>query len=109
MPDAPASARPLPATGPHEVRTDLMVADIARGNERLITSERNFFGVVKVIENGKPGSAAERRELVHGWISHGLQLREPVLRRLPTSYYTHSSGAARAIALMRAAITTVRP
>ena len=28
MPDAPASARPLPATGPHEVRTDLMVADM---------------------------------------------------------------------------------
>lgn len=28
MPDTPASVRPLPATGPHEVRTDLMVADM---------------------------------------------------------------------------------
>jgi len=28
MPNTPASARPLPATGPHEVRTDLMVADM---------------------------------------------------------------------------------
>lgn len=28
MPAPPASARPLPTTGPHEVRTDLMVADM---------------------------------------------------------------------------------
>jgi hypothetical protein len=51
---------------------------------------RNFYGALRVMDfsDGK----RRVRELSHGTITHGLQILDPRLRHLPTSYYGRDSG-----------------
>jgi hypothetical protein len=49
--------------------------------------ERNFFGVIKVLDDRE----AQLHLLVNGSILHGLESTEPALRDEPTSYY-HRKG-----------------
>lgn len=51
--------------------------------------ERNFFGVLRVLEIGGESPFVVLR---HGTTRHGLQYRSPGLRRLPTAYYGQISG-----------------
>jgi hypothetical protein len=60
-----------------------------------IVAKRNFYGVLRVWQTGT--DEATKRILVHGTIMHGNQYSDPVLRREPTTYYTATSGVARAI------------
>jgi SAM-dependent methyltransferase len=64
-----------------------------------ILATRNFYGVLRVQEAGvvDPGS---RRTLVHGTIMHGNQYLSPVLRRVPTTYYTNTSGIGRLLEML---------
>jgi len=62
---------------------------------------RNFYGVLKVQSMFRePGT--ESYELYHGRILHGIQLRDPLRRREPTTYYVEGSGPALAIQNLRA-------
>jgi SAM-dependent methyltransferase len=46
--------------------------------------DRSFFGVLRVVENFRPGY----RALVHGAALHGLQATSGEARRVPLTYYT---------------------
>ena len=65
-------------------------------NVHLIS--RNFYGVVRVIERRKETPAAAYYELAHGGTRHGLQLLDPKLARLPTTYYGLTSGVGQTLA-----------
>jgi MFS family permease len=58
---------------------------------------RNFFGVVQVrhVDTGIPEQ--EANVLVDGETMHGLQLMDPAVRGVPTSYYSEGSGIGLAI------------
>jgi SAM-dependent methyltransferase len=64
-------------------------------NDTIVTA-RNFYGVLRVKEHGRD-STSHRRSLVHGTILHGTQYRDNELSRLPTTYYTSTSGVGRAL------------
>ena len=56
---------------------------------------RNFYGGLRVMET------ADRRIMVHGAVSHGVQLRNDPDGRRATAYYAPGSGIAEAIARTR--------
>jgi SAM-dependent methyltransferase len=66
-------------------------------------SERNFYGVLRVKEYGRPGEERYLRRLVHGAIMHGEQYQSERWRRFLTSYYTEYSGIGAAIHSKQAA------
>jgi len=63
-----------------------------------ILATRNFYGVLRVQEGGV--EAGRHLSLVHGTILHGNQYLAPDLARIPTTYYTQTSGAGRALESM---------
>jgi len=65
--------------------------------EDVRLSERNFYGVLRVKEYGRPGEERYLRRLVHGAIMHGEQYQSERWRRFLTSYYTEYSGIGAAI------------
>jgi len=74
----------------------------------VIWTGRNFYGVLKVREHGAPESPLFHRRLVHGGILHGEQYLDESKRRLPTMYYTETSGVGRAIGLKMAQAAKIR-
>ncbi len=70
--------------------------DGMREQRDVLTSERSFYGVLRVKEYS-PGEESHLRRLVHGTILHGEQYMHGDLRRLITTYYTPSSGIGAAI------------
>ncbi len=72
-----------------------------------IVTARNFYGVLRVQEY-RAGSATDRRSLIHGTIMHGTQYAAAELRRLPTSYYTMTSGIGRVLELRHPSLTPLR-
>ncbi|HYL73548.1 MAG TPA: fused MFS/spermidine synthase [Bryobacteraceae bacterium] len=58
---------------------------------------RNFYGVLRVNDAPDTDSQTGVRRLVHGTITHGVQIADPKRRRIATSYYGHKSGMGRAI------------
>ena len=64
-------------------------------NTKIIAAERNFYGVVSVVEVKEPAGAV--RYMVNGQTQHGMQFREKSLRGKPTSYYGRDSGVGLAI------------
>ncbi len=58
---------------------------------------RNFFGVVEVRHVDTGIALQEANVLVDGETMHGLQLLDPAVRDLPTSYYSDESGIGLAI------------
>ena len=65
----------------------------AESNALAVT--RNFYGGLRVLET------RDRRVMVHGAVSHGVQLIADKQGRQPTAYYAPGSGIAEAIALTR--------
>ncbi|HVY26594.1 MAG TPA: fused MFS/spermidine synthase [Polyangiaceae bacterium] len=61
-----------------------------RGGQ-VIERRRSFLGPLKVVDT-KDG-----RLLLHGRIQHGMQLREPELRRTPTMYFGAGTAVARVL------------
>lgn len=64
-----------------------------------IAMTRNFFGVLRVLEQDKDNPADHRLTLMHGRIEHGFQYIDPEKRHWPTSYFGPESGAGLAIIL----------
>ena len=66
-------------------------------NTGYLSMERNFYGALKVAENGSPGESDWTRGLLHGTINHGEQFLAAERRDLPTTYYSEESGLGIAI------------
>ncbi|MDM8524430.1 fused MFS/spermidine synthase [Desulfococcaceae bacterium HSG8] len=65
-------------------------------SEGLLANNRNFYGVIRVIESGK-GSSLHRYKMYHGQINHGIQFQDPRKMRKPTTYFSSHSGIGLAI------------
>ncbi len=85
------------------IATALAIVVLALGGvliDRILNSEddvrfaaRNFYGVLRVIEDNAEGEM----QLLHGRITHGIQYEDSDRSRMPTSYYTENSGIGLAI------------
>ncbi len=64
----------------------------------LIHTERNFFGVLRIMDWEKDSPENRRRILKHGSTIHGAQLLGTGYRRRPISYYGVSTGIGLALA-----------
>ena len=63
-----------------------------RANPDIIYRGRNFYGVLTVFEHRKDEPRGHHYLLQHGRITHGLQLADPQLQTLATTYYGNQSG-----------------
>src|ERR1022692_4606516 len=59
--------------------------------------ERNFYGQLKVQDDGDPAGEFSSRTLVHGTINHGSQFFNEVYRHEPVTYFCPQSGIGRAM------------
>jgi hypothetical protein len=57
---------------------------------RVVT--RNFYGELRVVDDGDPGDEDASRALLHGRINHGIQMLDPRYRRTPVAYFCEESG-----------------
>src|SRR5262249_17740419 len=55
-------------------------------NAHIVFRERNFYGIKSVIDE------RDDLKLVNGSIVHGMQLKNPSTRDVPTAYYDFGSG-----------------
>ena len=62
-----------------------------RSAKDAISISRNFYGVLRVVEQS-PNSEYHSYRLLHGGITHGLQFVDPSLATLATTYYNEPSG-----------------
>ncbi len=75
----------------------LLNEDVERAHANVITMERNFYGVLRVLD-ALPDDPAQRRiELVNGAILHGFQYQAPEKSGWPTTYYGPESGVSIAL------------
>ena len=65
-------------------------------SEDVLASNRNFYGVIRVIESSK-GKSSHRYKMYHGQINHGIQFQDQKKMRRPTTYYAKHSGIGLAI------------
>jgi SAM-dependent methyltransferase len=72
----------------------LQIRDSVRGARVLV---RNFYGGLKVRDNGPATQLDATRTLTHGTINHGEQFLNPARRDLPTTYYGPDTGVGLAI------------
>lgn len=70
--------------------------------EGVVETRRNFFGVLRVQEEGTRGEVDHVLGLRHGNILHGVQWTHPSRVREPTTYYTRGTGLYGAIEAARA-------
>ncbi len=59
--------------------------------------KRNFYGSLRVRENGSAGELDQYRTLLHGAINHGEEWLHPTKRRDPLTYYCPATGVGVAI------------
>ncbi len=62
-----------------------------------VVLHRDFYGTLRVKEDGPPDDRQTIRRLVHGVISHGSQYTHESLRDKPISYFGPDSGIARVV------------
>lgn len=70
---------------------------IATTLEDNVAMKRNFFGVLRVLEENGEDPQRRRLTLMHGRIEHGFQFTDEEKRYWPTSYFGPDSGAGLAI------------
>ena len=73
--------------------TAALIMQLRRQDGTLLYRERNFYGALRVQEQDDHG--IKYVELMHGRITHGVQLESQ--RDLPTTYYDRDSGVGLAI------------
>jgi spermidine synthase len=61
------------------------------GQKDVKAMSRNFYGVLRVLEIF-PDDPLHGFRLINGNINHGVQLVDPVMKNVPTSYYGEDSG-----------------
>ncbi len=57
-----------------------------------VLATRNFYGVLRIWENNPESDELRSFQLTHGKTAHGFQFESDVLRELPTTYYSETSG-----------------
>jgi hypothetical protein len=75
------------------------------GYRRMV---RNFYGALKVQDEGSASDPNATRGLLHGTINHGEQFRSAARRDLPTTYYAEESGIGIAIRDRQLAVGRLR-
>lgn len=65
---------------------------------RVLEQERNFYGVLALIERDRDDPALHRFVMRHGTTVHGSQFADPARQRVPTAYYSEDSGVGLALA-----------
>ena len=65
-------------------------------SDGVLASNRNFYGVIRVIETSKDRSS-HRYKMYHGQINHGIQFQKGKLKRKPTTYFSVHSGIGLAV------------
>jgi hypothetical protein len=73
---------------------------ISSFSDSSLVMERNFYGGLRVMEYDE-GTEDEKRILVHGTITHGMQFTLPERSREAVSYYGPSSGVGMVLKYMR--------
>ena len=58
---------------------------------------RNFYGELRVEDEGADDEVDADRKLLHGRINHGIQMRDPQFRRTPVAYFCAASGIGHAM------------
>src|SRR5947209_2664197 len=58
---------------------------------------RNFYGELRVLDEGTDDDPDADRKLLHGRINHGIQMRDPKYRRTPVAYFCTASGIGHAM------------
>lgn len=58
---------------------------------------RNFYGELRVEDEGNDDEIDADRKLLHGRINHGIQMRAPQYRRTPVAYFCEASGIGHAM------------
>ncbi|MDF3024118.1 MAG: hypothetical protein K0R10_1479 [Alphaproteobacteria bacterium] len=66
----------------------LLVSEIIIPRD-IVTTTRNFYGVIKVFDRPQVIAGKERivRFMYHGTTTHGIQIRDPELEKMPTAYF----------------------
>ncbi len=59
--------------------------------------QRNFYGMLRIQDEGDFADQTRVRQLLNGVINHGQQFLHPARRKEPTTYYCAESGAGQAI------------
>ncbi len=75
----------------------LLDEDVDRAHANVITMERNFYGVLRVVDALTDDPAQRRIALVHGTILHGFQYQAAEKRGWATTYYGPESGVSIAL------------
>ncbi len=57
-----------------------------------VSADRNFYGILRVVDENRGRPESHRLVLLHGRISHGWQYTSPDLRDTATAYYGENSG-----------------
>lgn len=70
---------------------------IARLHKDVVAQNRNFYGVLRVLEYSRQVPNAHLRRMNSGDITHGEQYVHRDLAMLPTSYYAEPSGVGQAL------------
>jgi hypothetical protein len=70
-----------------------------------IAVARNFYGELRVIDEGTDEDEDADRKLLHGRINHGIQMRDPEYRRTPVAYFCEASGIGHAMRARQAGQT----
>jgi hypothetical protein len=75
----------------------MLSEDIADHSVEAIAAVRDFYGVLRVKEEGNPRDPMWQRRLYHGEIRHGVQFLQPGRRNMRVGYYSARSGVGIAI------------
>ncbi|MGE5277457.1 MAG: ferrichrome ABC transporter permease [Acidobacteriota bacterium] len=70
----------------------VLLSDLRAFRESAVGMSRNFYGVLTVEEKHEMDPNLRRLDLRHGRIVHGFQYQAPEKRRVPTTYYSETSG-----------------
>jgi len=70
------------------------ITEQARGSRVMV---RNFYGALRVYDDGPEYGIDNKRTLVHGTIYHGQEYLNPAKRHMPTTYYGPKTGVGIAI------------
>lgn len=75
--------------------TTLLAQNVENQLSQPLMVDRNFYGVVRVVERYKNHKMQHRLQLQQSGMTEGIQYVLPQLKSEPTSYYSHQSGIGR--------------
>ena len=81
------------------VLISLLGWNLKKEGKNIIAQDRSFYGVLRVAEEDKGIYGAHRRKLIHGEITHGVQMQSPNLLDAKITYFSPQSGIGMAIIL----------